>query len=112
MGAGLADSNYSPTEIAEDFPEPSRFGIDGSSARFLVRAEEILTRGKSADRFPIIAEPPCPHAHPSDVLHRIAEMGEFPIQNRAHAFGSENHIADPIVAVHQRFSRGFPNSVK
>jgi len=42
MSSSLADSNYSPTQIAKDFPEPRRFGIDGSSARFLVSAKEIF----------------------------------------------------------------------
>src|SRR6266852_459114 len=112
MSSGLADSNYSPAQIAEDFPEPRRFGIDGDSTRFLVGAKEILARGKAADRFLIVAESPRPHAHPSDVLHRIAQMSEFPIQNRAHALGSENHVADPVVAMNQRFSRSFWNSAE
>ena len=29
MGAGLADRDYTPAQIAEDLPESRRFGIDG-----------------------------------------------------------------------------------
>src|SRR5208282_2463496 len=94
MGPGLADGDYAPAQIAEDLPESSRFGIDGGATGFLVGVEKILAGAKPSDRFLIIAETPCPHAHPSDVLHGIAEMRQLPIEDRSHAFGPKNNIAD------------------
>src|SRR5260370_19413152 len=100
MSSCLADSDYSPPQIAEDFPEPGCVRIDGDSARLLVGAEKILARGKSADRRLIVAESPCTDAHPSDVFHPIAKLGELPIEYPAHAFGSATNIADPVIDVY------------
>jgi len=74
----LADSDYAPAQITEDLPEARGFRIDGGAAGFLVGAEEILARAEPADRLLIVSETPGAHAHPSDVLHRIAEMRQFP----------------------------------
>src|SRR5580692_9995991 len=106
MSTRLTDGDYAPAQIAEDLPEARSFRIDCGAAGFFVRAKEILASAESSDRFLIVAETPGPHAHPSDVLHRIAEMRQLPIEDRSHAFGTENDIADSVVAVHQRLSRG------
>src|ERR1700691_4294430 len=112
MSAGLTDRDYAPAQIAEDLPKACRFGIDGDPAGPFVCAEEILASPEPADRLLIVAESPGAHAHPSDVLHRIAEMGQFPIEYRAHAFGTENDVADSVVAVDQRFSRSLWNPLQ
>src|ERR1700688_2423338 len=112
MRTSLADGDYAPAQIAEDLPEARRFRIDIGAAGFFVSAEEILAGAEAADRLLIVAETPGAHAHPSDVLHRIAEMRQFPIENRAHAFGAKNYIADSVIAVHQRFSRSLRNPLQ
>src|SRR5208283_4323357 len=110
MGASLTDGDYAPAEIAEDLPESRRFGIDGGAAGFFVGVEKILSRPKPSDRLLIVAETPRTHAHPSDVLHGIAEMRQLPIEDRSHAFGAKNNIADSIIAVYERLARHFRNA--
>src|ERR1700691_2454676 len=112
MSAGLTDRDYAPAQIAEDLPEACCFGIDRLTAGSFVCAEEILASPEAARRLLIVAGPPGAHSHPSDVLHRIAEMGKFPIEDRAHTFGTENDIADSVVAVDQRFSRSLWNPLQ
>src|ERR1039458_6417958 len=112
MGAGLADGDYAPPEIAEDLPESGRFGIDSGATGFFVRVEKILAGAKPSDRLLIIAEAPRPHAHPADILHGIAEMRQLPIEDRSHAFGTKDNIADSIVAVHERRARRFRNALQ
>src|ERR1035437_566625 len=112
MGAGLADGHYAPTQIAEDLPESSGFGINGDATGFFVGMEKILARAKPSDRLLIITEAPRPHAHPADILHGIAEMRQLPIEDRSHAFGAKDNIADSIVAVHERLAWRFRNALQ
>src|ERR1700722_14246279 len=105
MSTGLADRYYAPAQIAEDLPEARRFGIDGGAARIFVSAKKIFASAEPSDRFLIVAETPGTHAHPAEVLHRIAEMRQLPIEDRSHAFRTENDIADSVVAVYQRLPR-------
>src|SRR5208282_6825388 len=104
--------DYAPAQIAEDLPESSRFGIDGGATGFFVGVEKILAGAKPSDRFLIIAETPRSHAHPSDVLHGITEMRQLPIEDRSHAFGPKNNIADSIIAVYERVARRFRNALQ
>src|SRR3984957_3414680 len=112
MSTGLADRYYAPAQIAEDFPEARRLRIDCGAASIFVSSEEILASAQSSDRFLIIAETPGAHAHPTDVLHRIAEMRQLPIEDRSHAFGTKNDIADSVVAVYERLPRSSWNALQ
>src|SRR5580704_6295700 len=112
MSTRLTDGDYAPAQIAEDLPEARSFRIDGGAAGFFVRVKKVLAGAKPSDRFLIVAEAPGTHAHPSDVFHRIAEMRQLPIEDRSHAFGTENDIADPVIAVDERLSRSPWNAVQ
>ena len=48
-----------------------------------------------------LPETPGVDADPSQVFHRVAEVGEFPVQNRPDAFGADDEIAVPEVPVNE-----------
>ena len=53
----------------------------------------------------IAAEAPGPHARPAQVLHRVAEVGQFPVDDGMQAVGTDQHVAEPEVAVHHGLAR-------
>ena len=42
----------------------------------------------------------------ADVGQRVADRGQLPIEDRAQAVAREHHVAEPVVAVHDRGGAG------
>ena len=51
------------------------------------------------------AEPPRPHAEPAEVLHRVAEVGELPVEDGPEPVVVDEEVAEPEVAVHDAAAR-------
>ena len=52
-----------------------------------------------------MTEAPRLHAQPSEVLDRVAEVGELPVEHGADAFRADDEVAVPEVAVHEASAR-------
>ena len=75
--------------------------VDLSPACRLVSRPEVFPRAEAPDRPVVVAEAPGAHADPAEVLHRVAEVRELPVEDCANALGSEDDVSDAIVAVHE-----------
>lgn len=67
----------------------------------MIACEQVIHRSKSADRIGDFTKAPGRGADPAEVLGRIAEMGDFPIQRCAYAVWTDHQIAISKVAMHQ-----------
>ena len=76
----------------------SDLGVDGPAARGLVGGEQLLAGARAAGR-ERRSEPPGPHAVPAEVLHRVAEVGELPVEDAAQAVAVDQEVAEAEVAV-------------
>src|SRR5437764_285269 len=100
-------SSSSPLRIAAaraaSSPTPSR----SSAARWaaaggpFVGREQVLALAKAADG-PVDAEAPRLDAEPTQVLHRVADVSQLPIEDSAQTVGPDDQIAVAEVAVHDR----------
>src|SRR4029079_824466 len=52
-----------------------------------------------ADELVVDAEAPRLHAQPPEVFDRVAEMREFPVEHRNDAVGTDDEVAEAVVAV-------------
>src|ERR1039458_524312 len=100
-----AAAHQAPAQRSHHFPEHDRERIDAAAGRF-VTGEQFLTRAEAADRLVDLAEAPGIDADPSEVLHRVAKMRELPVQHGANAVGTDDEVAVPEIAVHQRYFLG------
>ena len=75
-----------------------RAAVDRPPARGLVGGDELVDRPEAADleRF---TEAPCLEAEPGEVLERVADVHELPVDDRVQAGGSDDDVADAEVAV-------------
>src|ERR1700675_4970953 len=87
-----AAAHHAPAERAHDFPEFHAIRI-GMTAGCLISRKQILARTETADRFINLAKAPGIDADPAEILHRVAEMRELPVQHRAPAVGADDQIA-------------------
>src|SRR5213078_1015541 len=90
-----------PLPVPEHLPPARRGRVDGRAAGARVGGEELLALAEAADRLRVRAEAPRAHAEPAQVLHRIADVGELPVEDGAQALGTEDDVADAEVAVHE-----------
>jgi len=81
-----------------------RGAIDGGPARPFVGADELIDRAEAADG-ERRAEAPGLHAQPAEILQRIPEMGELPVEHGADAVGTDDQVAVTEVAVDDALGR-------
>src|SRR5262245_31113950 len=84
----LHDRHDAPAQVAEHLPPARDRGIDRIPAGALVGREEALALAEPAHG-QRRAEPPRAHAEPADVLHRIADVGQLPVDHGAQALGAD-----------------------
>src|ERR1700743_389038 len=102
-----AAAHDAPAQRAHDFPELYPRRIETAAGGHIAR-KPFLARAEAAHGMVDLAEPPGINADPSEILHGIAEMREFPVQHRAHALRADDEIAMAEIAVHQRHLAGGP----
>src|SRR5260370_16121898 len=96
---------HRPLHVAERLPEADVRWIDGNAAGALICGKEVLTRSEATDR-PAAPEPPGADAKPAEIHHRIAKLGQLPIEHAADAVFTNDQIAHPEVAVHHGLAGG------
>ena len=94
----LHDADHAPLERAERLPPAQGLEVDRPAAGRLVGRRQLLAGGHAAGR-QRRAEPPRPHAEPAEVLHRVAEVGQLPVEDRPQAVGADEEVAEAEVAV-------------
>src|SRR3954464_6356263 len=97
IGAGAkplhhAAAHDAPAQRTHHFPE-FHAGRVGLAAGGFIAGEQILARTKTADRLVNLAEPPGVDADPAQILYRVAEMRELPVQHGADAVGADDEVA-------------------
>ena len=95
---GLEHAPDAPTQRLLDEPPVQRVAIDGPPARGLVRGDELVDRPEPADleRF---TEAPGLETEPGEILERVADVDEFPVDDRVQAGRSDDDVADAEVAM-------------
>ena len=95
----LADD--APLQRPEDLPEVEVRRVHGPPGCVGVHREQLFG-GAEAARAPVdVAEPPRLHAEPPEILDRVAEMRELPVEDGAQALGPDDEVAGAEVAVHE-----------
>ena len=85
--------NAWPAQITPHFTVPSTTQnrnavlVDRAAAGARVRVEELGDVAEAADELVGDAEPPRLHAQPAEILDRIAEVRELPVEHGADALG-------------------------
>ena len=111
---GLEDADDPPLERAEHLPPVQRGPVDHLARRGLVGADELVDRPEPADPG-LGPEAPGAHAQPAEVLERIAEVGQLPVEDGAQPVGPDDEVAVAEVAVDDRVAgagRGRPVPVE
>ena len=70
--------------------------------RTRVGGQQIFPAPHSSTSLLIHTKAPGAAAEPPQILDRIPDMREFPIQNRRNSFGVDEQIAQTEVAMHER----------
>src|SRR5262249_39092377 len=78
---GQAETGACPPEGAKDFPKFQVCGVDLPTRDTWVATEQVGVGAKTADRQVAVAEAPGVGANPAEIAHRIANMGNLPIQD-------------------------------
>src|ERR1019366_8522542 len=94
-------AHHPPAHGAEHLPEQRVVAFHRRAAGRLIAGPEILALAEAADRLVDHAEAPGIGADPAQVLHRVADMGDLPVEHGADAVGADHQIAVPEIAMHQ-----------
>jgi hypothetical protein len=97
----LAGADHGPLDIAHRLPPAQALGVGPSAARGLVGVEERLHLAQPRDRPLGVAEPPRADREPADVLGRVAQMAELPVDYRRQSVPVDDEVAKPEVAVYE-----------
>ena len=93
-----------PADHAEQLPEQQPLGLDPHATGRLVGRDQLFA-GPEAAHWPLAAEAPGADADPAQVFHRIAQVGDLPVQHRAQALFADDDIAVAEVGVDQARDR-------
>ena len=78
--------------------------VDLSAAGALVGREQLVDGAEPTDLVRR-AEAPCLHAQPGQVLHRVTDVDQLPVDDRGEAVVVDDDVPHAQVAVHQRRRR-------
>lgn len=98
VGGALQRADHPPAQRAQDLPPVRRLTIDGGAAGSLVGIVEDVAFGQPGHR-EAVPEAPGPHAEPSEVLERVSEVGEFPVEHGDQSRVIDEEVAEAEVAV-------------
>jgi len=73
-------AHHAPFERAVDDPGPHLIDVDARATRGFISREQIFQVSDAADNLVCLPEAPGVGADPADVLERIADMGELPVE--------------------------------
>ena len=93
-----------PLQRAEHLPPPPDVGVDGPPPP--PRRRRTAPRRSRSRRPARRAEPPRPHAEPAEVLERVAEVGQLPVEHRPQPVRPDDQVAEAEVAVHDHGEPG------
>src|SRR5277367_812554 len=69
-----------------------------------MQLEKMLARRDASGRKVISAEAPGPNAKPSEVLVRVPQVRQLPVEDAPQSVVADHKVADAKVAMHQRDS--------
>src|SRR5215212_3522114 len=97
--SALRQAARRPLDVAQHLP-PRELGLGELAPRQLCIAREVRADLADSPQPPVVgAEPPCANHRPADVLARVGEVGELPIEEVLEAALRDDDVADPEVAV-------------
>ena len=101
VGERLHLADHAPFQGAEHLPEGEVLGRDDPAAGCRVGGEQLLGRPESSGALLDVAEAPRLHAEPAEILDRVAEVRELPVEHGAHALRADDEVAVAEIAVHE-----------
>ena len=102
MSIDLHDVVQGPAQEAVDLPPAHGGTIDSAAAGRLVGVEQGLPRAEAAGRFVDIAKAPGTGTKPAELFLGRADVGTFPIEQRAQAeLRIDHHVARTKIAVQE-----------
>src|SRR5215218_5131665 len=99
---GLDLADHTPLQRAHRLPEAELDRVDVAPAGGPVRREQIVHGSEAADALIGHTESPRLHAQPAEVLDRVAEVRELPVEHGSDAVRADDEVAVAEVAVHER----------
>src|SRR5215467_2652953 len=96
-----AGAAHAPAQAAENLPVMHTCRIDGLAAGGLVGFEQLFARAEPANRAIEFAEAPWRRRDPGEILRRVADMSDLPVEHGTHAFAAEDDVAVAKVAMHE-----------
>src|SRR2546421_141462 len=98
----LAKRADGPAHVAEELPPAHAAGLDAGPRCTLIRPEKGIPVGQPAGGTVVRAEAPRPNAQPPQILQRIAQVRELPVQDTSEAgVGPYDKVAGAVIAVDQ-----------
>src|SRR5439155_27307022 len=95
----LAKRADRPLHVPEDLPHVQLLERDLPARELAVALEIRLDLADPAEASPVDAESPGAHERPRDVLGRIADVRELPVEDADETVGVHGEVAEPEVAV-------------
>src|SRR5205085_11719140 len=91
-----------PLECAERHPPTQRWFVDSPAAHARVRLEQLRDVAETADELVDHAEAPRLQTQPTEILGRVAEVRELPVEHRTHTVGTDDEVPVAEIAVDER----------
>src|SRR4051812_6249916 len=104
MYRGLSHATHTPLQRLGDEPPVQGIAINRPSTGLLVRPHELID-GSHATDLEWRPEPPRLHAQPTEILERVADMDELPVDDSRQSVVVDDDVAETEVAVSPRRRR-------
>ena len=102
MPLGLEAADDAPPQRGQCEPPPKRLAVDGCTrGGFIGRQEALDTAQAARPEMFGRAEAPGPDTEPCQVLVRLADVHEFPIQHGSQTGFVDDQVSHPEIPVHQ-----------
>jgi hypothetical protein len=98
VGVGLAHAPEAPLHGLLDEPPVERLAVDRPATGRLVGGDQLVERAEPG-HLQRGAEPPRLHADPRQVLERVTQVDELPVDGGREPLGTDDHVAEAQVAV-------------
>src|SRR5262249_28278886 len=93
----LSGTDHRPLDVAEGLPVADAIGVDRPAAGGLIGASEVLERADPSHGAIVVPEAPGADAEPADVLRRVSQVRELPVDHRGEPILVDDEVAEAEV---------------
>ena len=105
---GLHHADHAPAQRPGELPAAQLLGRDAYARVARVRVQQLLARAEPRRGQVGPREAPGGHAHPAEILDRVAEVRQLPVEHARDALAVDHQVAHPEVPVNERPARRRP----